>query len=57
LLGRFAAVLGPFLVAWTALLTDSPRLSMLSVLVLFVVGGGLLMKVPTKASQLTPLKA
>ncbi|MEE8308749.1 MAG: MFS transporter [Gammaproteobacteria bacterium] len=56
LLGRFAAVLGPFLVAWTALLTDNPRLSMLSVLVLFVVGGGLLMRVPRDSGQLKPIR-
>lgn len=56
LLGRFAAVLGPFLVAWTALLTDNPRLSMLSVLVLFVIGGGLLMRVPRDSGQLKPIR-
>lgn len=55
LLGRFAAVLGPFLVAWTALLTDDPRLAMLSVLVLFLIGGGLLLKVPAMAKPLAPI--
>ncbi len=55
LLGRFAAVLGPFLVAWTALLTASPRLSMLSVLVLFVLGGGLLTRVPS-TTELKPVR-
>ena len=55
LLGRFAAVLGPFLVAWTALLTDSPRLSMLSVLVLFVIGGGLLTRVPS-TTEVKPVR-
>jgi UMF1 family MFS transporter len=52
MLGRFAAVLGPFLVGWTALLTGSPRASILSVLVLFVVGGGLLLKVPVAKQHL-----
>ena len=46
MLGRFAAVVGPFLVGWTALLTGSPRLSILSVLILFLIGGTLLLKVP-----------
>jgi UMF1 family MFS transporter len=55
LLGRFAAVLGPFLVAGTALLTEDPRLAMLSVLVLFVVGGGLLLRVPATAKPLAPI--
>jgi UMF1 family MFS transporter len=42
MMGKFAAVLGPFLVAFTALLTDSPRAGMLSIVVLFA-GGALLL--------------
>ncbi len=52
MLGRFAAVLGPFLVGWTALLTGNPRASILSVLVLFLVGGVLLLKVPVAKRHL-----
>jgi MFS transporter, UMF1 family len=39
MMGKFAAVLGPFLMAFTALLAGSTRYSILSLLVLFVVGG------------------
>lgn len=38
MLGKFAAVLGPALVGGVALLTESPRLSILSVIPLFVAG-------------------
>ena len=40
--GKFAAVLGPFLVGITALLTDNTRAGMLSIVVLFV-GGAILL--------------
>jgi UMF1 family MFS transporter len=42
MMGKFAAVLGPLLVAVTARLTEDSRLSILSILVLFVAGGTLL---------------
>jgi UMF1 family MFS transporter len=42
MMGKFAAVLGPLLMAVTALLTGNSRLSILSILVLFVAGGTLL---------------
>jgi UMF1 family MFS transporter len=42
MMGKFAAVLGPLLVAVTARLTGDSRLSILSILVLFVAGGTLL---------------
>jgi UMF1 family MFS transporter len=42
MMGKFAAVLGPLLMAFTALLTGDSRLSILSILVLFVAGGTLL---------------
>ena len=45
MLGKFAAVLGPVMVAWVTLLSGSHRLAMLSIIVLFVSGGLLLMKV------------
>lgn len=46
MLGKFAAVLGPVMVGWTAAATGSPRIGILTVLVLFVVGGLLLWRVP-----------
>jgi UMF1 family MFS transporter len=42
MLGKFAAVLGPLMIGATAALTDSSRLGMLSVGILFVSGGLLL---------------
>lgn len=45
MLGKFAAVLGPVMVGVTAALTGDPRLSILTVLILFVAGAALLMKV------------
>lgn len=42
MLGKFAAVAGPLLMGWVGILTGSPRLSILSVLVLFVAGALLL---------------
>ena len=42
MMGKFAAVLGPLLMAVTARLTGDSRLSILSLIVLFVAGGALL---------------
>jgi UMF1 family MFS transporter len=42
MMGKFAAVLGPLLMAVTARLTGDSRLSILSILVLFIAGGTLL---------------
>lgn len=49
MLGKFAAVLGPLLVGWGGVLTGSPRLGLLSVLVLFGLGALLLWRVPEKS--------
>ena len=50
MMGKFAAVLGPFLVGITALVTDNPRAGMLSIVVLFVGGAVLLARVRHTAS-------
>ncbi|WP_413294458.1 MFS transporter [Bdellovibrio sp. HCB185ZH] len=42
LVGRFASILGPLIVAFTVTLTGNSRLGMVGLLLLFVVGGGLL---------------
>jgi UMF1 family MFS transporter len=42
MLGKFAAVVGPLMMGWVAVLTQSPRLSILSLLILFAAGGLLL---------------
>jgi len=42
MLGKFAAVVGPLMMGWVAVLTQSPRMSILSLLILFGAGGLLL---------------
>lgn len=49
MLGKFAAVLGPIMVGWTAAWSGDPRVAILTVLVLFVAGGALLLRVPRDA--------
>ncbi len=46
MLGKFAAVAGPFLMGVVGVLTGSPRIAILSLLVFFVLGALLLLKVP-----------
>ena len=45
MLGKFAAVIGPLLVGVTGIITNDPRMGILSVLVLFAIGAFLLAKV------------
>ncbi len=42
MLGKFAAILGPFMMGWVAISTGSPRLAIVSIGVLFVIGAVLL---------------
>ena len=49
MVGKFAAVIGPGLVGWVAVLTQSNRISILSILLLFIIGIFLLVKVDVKA--------
>jgi UMF1 family MFS transporter len=51
MMGKFAAILGPVLVGWVALATDSSRAGILSILVLFVVGGVLLARVDVRRGE------
>jgi UMF1 family MFS transporter len=51
MMGKFAAVLGPFLVGWTALQTGSSRYAVLSIVVLFIAGGVLLTLVDVRAAR------
>ncbi|HSH40576.1 MAG TPA: MFS transporter [Arenicellales bacterium] len=53
LLGKFAAVLGPVLVGWTAVLTGSNRASILILLVLFAAGALLLTRVKIEDADRT----
>jgi UMF1 family MFS transporter len=55
MLGKFAAILGPVLMGWVAVLTGSARLSILSISLLLIAGGGLLLLVrDTRASEASP---
>jgi len=45
MLGKFAAVIGPFLMGSITILTGSNRFGILSIIVLFAIGGFLLTKV------------
>jgi MFS transporter, UMF1 family len=46
LMGKFAAVVGPVLTGVVALVTGSSRLAIASLVLLFALGGGLLLRVP-----------
>jgi len=45
MLGKFAAIIGPFMVGWIGALSGNPRTGILSLLLLFVAGAVLLLKV------------
>lgn len=45
MLGKFAAVVGPVLMGWITLITGNPRTGLLSIVLLFILGGLLLKKV------------
>jgi UMF1 family MFS transporter len=53
MLGKFAAVIGPVLVGWVGVVTGSPRVGVLSIIILFVVGGALLatLRFPNAAAK------
>ena len=51
MVGKFGAVLGPFLVGTTAALTGSPRLSLLPILGLFLIGAVILARVDPAAGR------
>ncbi len=52
MLGKFAAVLGPFLMGSIAMLTKNPRFSMFGLLILFLIGGVLLTFVDLKEGKI-----
>ena len=45
MLGKFAAIIGPVMMGWVGVLSGSPRIGILSLLVLFTAGGLILLKV------------
>lgn len=42
MLGKFAAVIGPVMMGWVSMASGNPRLSILSIALLFIIGGALL---------------
>jgi len=53
MLGKFAAIIGPVMMGWVGVLTESSRIGLLSLLVLFILGAAVLMRVDPK----TPVPA
>ncbi len=51
MLGEFAAIIGPFLIGFVSYTTGSPRLSILSVILLFVLGAVLLSRVDAREAR------
>ena len=56
MVGKFAAVLGPFLVGSVAAATGDPRMSLLPIIGLFLVGALLLMRVDIEAGRVAAAK-
>ena len=50
MLGKFAAIIGPVLMGWIGVLSGNPRTGILSLLILFLAGGVILMKVKEPGS-------
>ena len=50
MLGKFAAIIGPVMIGWVGVVSGNPRVGILSLLILFIAGGGILMKVKVPAS-------
>jgi len=50
MLGKFAAIIGPIMMGWVGALSGSPRTGILSLLVLFLAGAVLLMKVKDQSA-------
>ncbi len=52
MVGKFGTIVGPVLVGWAGVVTGSPRISILSIALLFLVGGALLTRVdPARGTQ------
>lgn len=49
MLGKFAAIIGPIMMGWVGVVTGSSRVGLLSLMVLFVVGALVLLRVDPKA--------
>ena len=56
MVGKFAAVIGPFLLGWITVLTGNVRLGILSILVLFLLGAYFLKKVDFEKGEQIAIK-
>tara|TARA_B100001996_G_scaffold378205_1_gene361995 strand:+ start:155 stop:1603 length:1449 start_codon:yes stop_codon:yes gene_type:complete len=56
MVGKFAAVVGPFLLGWITVLTGNVRFGILSILILFLLGAYLLKKVDFEKGEQAALK-
>ncbi|HZF25113.1 MAG TPA: MFS transporter [Steroidobacteraceae bacterium] len=54
MMGKFAAVIGPMLMGWVALVSGSSRLAILSIALLFALGAGLLLLVRPGSEASSP---
>ena len=50
-IGRFSAVLGPWVMGAVSLATGNPRLSMLALILFFIVGAAFLLRVPARTPE------
>ena len=50
MLGKFAAIIGPVMIGWVGVLSGSPRIGILSLLILFIAGAAILTKANIPAS-------
>ena len=49
--GKFAAIVGPPLMGYVGLITGNPRYGILSIIILFILGGYFLMKVDVEEGE------
>jgi MFS transporter, UMF1 family len=51
--GKFAAIMGPFLVGIVTQMTGKTNNGVFSIIILFIIGGAILMKVPAPSENIT----
>ncbi len=51
MLGKFAAVIGPFLMGWVSVATGEPRYSIVAISILFIAGAIILARVDIREGQ------
>jgi UMF1 family MFS transporter len=56
MLGKFAAIFGPFLMGWVTLQTGSARFGILSIIILFLLGAFFLNRVDFEQGELDASK-